>query len=75
MDPLCKIYNVDKKEAEHVFKELMIGINGQLSHFIDYKEHPQGVSFITFVTKGKISYAVRSIKNIYTTKYQKEWKI
>lgn len=38
----------------HDFEELIIGINGQLEHFIDYKTTLFEAPLISFVTKGKV---------------------
>ena len=65
MDELFKIYKVDAKEAEsikssinvphkHDFEELIIGLKGKLTHFIDYEVQEWDAPFISFVTKGKL---------------------
>lgn len=65
MDELFKIYKVDVNEAlrigrndnsphQHSFEELIIGLKGKLTHFIDYKTQDFDAPFATFVTKGKI---------------------
>lgn len=65
MESLFKIYKVGKAEVlriqdaenlphQHDFEELIIGIRGQIQHFIDYKTSTYTAPFITFVTKGKI---------------------
>lgn len=65
MNEVFKIYKVDKKEAlrigettnnphQHDFEELIIGMEGTLSHFIDYKLQTIDAPFISFVTKGKV---------------------
>lgn len=65
MNEIFKIYKIDKKEAlrigestnnphQHDFEELIIGLEGTLSHFIDYKLHTIDAPFISFVTKGKV---------------------
>jgi AraC family transcriptional activator of pobA len=38
----------------HDFEELIIGIEGQLEHFIDFKSTLFDAPFISFVTKGKV---------------------
>jgi len=38
----------------HDFEELLIGIEGQLEHFIDFKETTVKAPYISFVTKGKL---------------------
>ena len=65
MNELFKIYKVDHFEAEkidqspnnphqHDFEELIIGIKGQLMHFIDFETQTINAPFISFVSKGKI---------------------
>lgn len=65
MNDIFKIYKVDRDEViridanenlahEHNFEELIIGLEGGISHFIDYKSQVLEAPFISFVTKGKI---------------------
>src|SRR5690348_10979599 len=64
MLPLFKIFHVDKVAAEqiaadpdephqHEHEELIIGIEGTLEHFIDFKTTTFKAPFVSFVTKGK----------------------
>lgn len=64
MKEIFKIYQVDVAEAnriahsenhvhQHDFEELIIGIEGELEHFIDFKSETYPAPFISFVTKGK----------------------
>lgn len=65
MDQLFNIFRFSEAEAEktlsapdephdHDFEELIIGIDGELEHFIDFKTEKFVSPFISFVTKGKI---------------------
>ena len=65
MKEIFKIYQVDEAEAnriadsennihQHDFEELIIGLEGKLEHFIDFKSEIYAAPFISFVTKGKI---------------------
>lgn len=65
MQSLFKIYKVDQSEAlriaqevnnphQHDFEELIIGLQGQLTHFIDYQIQTVNAPFVNFVTKGKV---------------------
>jgi AraC-like DNA-binding protein len=65
MTETFKIFSVDTEEARrietipnephgHDYEELIIGIEGQLEHFIDFKTNVFDAPFISFVTKGKI---------------------
>lgn len=69
MDKLFQIFKIDEAEAKkisaipdpphkHDFEELIIGIEGQLEHFIDYASKTINTPFISFVTKGKVHRAV-----------------
>jgi len=64
LNVLFKIYQIDAAEAlriqqsqneihEHDFEELIIGVKGQLEHFIDFKTRTYDAPFISFVTQGK----------------------
>lgn len=65
MHDMIKIFTVDSVEAEkikgtlnephaHPFEELIIGVEGQLEHFIDFNTTILEAPFISFVTKGKV---------------------
>ncbi|MCC6401742.1 MAG: helix-turn-helix domain-containing protein [Flavobacteriales bacterium] len=65
MDPLFRMFRVDAAEAEriatapdephqHDFEELIIGVEGQLEHFIDFRTTTIAAPFVSFVTKGKV---------------------
>lgn len=65
MTSLFKIYKLDKDEAlrieqsennphQHDFEELIVGVRGRLTHFIDYQLETVDAPFVSFVTKGKI---------------------
>lgn len=65
MNETFKIFSVDVDEAKkieasenephsHDFEELIIGIEGQLEHFIDFKTSVFDAPFVSFVTKRKV---------------------
>jgi AraC-like DNA-binding protein len=65
MDQLFQIFRLGKTEAEkiisspdephdHNFEELIVGIEGEMEHFIDFKTEKFVSPFVSFVTKGKI---------------------
>lgn len=65
MDRLVKIFEVLAEEADqialepddphkHDFEELLIGTEGELDHFIDFKAQRIPAPYISFVTKGKV---------------------
>ncbi|MCW3789434.1 AraC family transcriptional regulator [Plebeiibacterium sediminum] len=47
----------------HDYEELIIGTNGQLEHFIDFKSTLYDAPLISFVTKGKVHLAKPKIKD------------
>jgi AraC family transcriptional activator of pobA len=60
-----RIYTVEATDAErigssvndphyHEFEELIIGVEGQLEHFIDFNTTVFDAPFVSFVTKGKV---------------------
>jgi len=64
LNGLFKIYKIDANEAlriqqskneihQHDFEELIIGVEGKLEHFIDFKTITYATPFISFVTQGK----------------------
>lgn len=65
MDQLFQIFRLGEAEAEkiisspdephdHNFEELIVGIEGEMEHFIDFKTEKFVSPFVSFVTKGKI---------------------
>ena len=65
MDQLFQIFKVTESDAKkiaaspdephnHEFEELIVGIKGELEHFIDFKTETFKAPFISFVTKGKV---------------------
>lgn len=76
MNKLFHIFRVDEEEAKkisgqpdkphnHDFEELLIGIHGELEHFIDFDATKTQAPFVSFVTKGKVH---RLIPRIYKGK-------
>ncbi|HLV51151.1 MAG TPA: AraC family transcriptional regulator [Flavobacterium sp.] len=65
MNKLFHIFKVNEAEAKkisaqpdephsHNFEELLIGVEGKLVHFIDFKKVTTQAPFISFITKGKV---------------------
>lgn len=65
MVDLFRIFHVDAADAQriaatpddphqHDFEELIIGVEGQLDHFIDFRTATIDAPFVSFVTKGKV---------------------
>lgn len=74
MEGLFKIYKIDYAEAkkiqgtanephQHQFEELIIGIQGMIEHFIDFKSEVYESPFVCFVTRGKIHRVVPLVKD------------
>lgn len=74
MNQFFNIYKVDSAEAakisaspdephHHDFEELIIGLEGELEHFIDFKSTTLDAPLVSFVTKGKVHRAIPKIKN------------
>ncbi|CAG0992700.1 Regulatory protein SoxS [Flavobacteriales bacterium] len=74
MNQLFKIFKVDEAEAtkisaspdephQHDFEELIIGMEGQLEHFIDFKNTTLDAPLVSFVTKGKVHRVIPQLKN------------
>lgn len=68
------IFQVDVAEANrinasenephhHDFEELIIGTEGQLEHFIDFKSSVLSAPFVSFVTRGKVHRAKPIVQN------------
>ncbi len=64
MEELFKMFVIGTEEAEiisvnppkphnHEFEELLVGVKGQVEHFLDYKTTQLKAPFVSFVTQGK----------------------
>lgn len=47
----------------HDFEELIVGTDGEIEHFIDFKSAELSSPFISFVTKGKMHRVLTKLKN------------
>ncbi len=74
MNQLFQIFTISEQDADkisaspdkphnHDFEELIIGVDGQLEHFIDFNKTIFDAPFISFVTKGKTHRAIPQTKN------------
>ncbi|WP_100614563.1 AraC family transcriptional regulator [Confluentibacter citreus] len=74
MNQLFKIFKVNEEEAtkisaspdephQHDFEELIIGIEGQIEHFIDFKTTTITAPLVSFVTKGKVHRIIPKLNN------------
>src|SRR5690348_4787699 len=48
-----KIASAPNNPHQHDYEELIVGIEGQIEHFIDFKTTVITAPFVSFVTKGK----------------------
>ncbi len=74
MNQLFGIFKVDEVDAakiiaspdpphQHDFEELIIGIEGELEHFIDFNTTTLDAPLVSFVTKGKVHRVIPKAKN------------
>lgn len=74
MNQLFNIFKVDTTDAtkisaspdephHHDYEELIIGIDGQLEHFIDFTTTLLDAPLVSFVTKGKVHRVIPKVKN------------
>jgi hypothetical protein len=88
MDKLFHIFRLNKEEAgkiagstddphNHDFEELIVGMEGELEHFIDFKSEKFISPFISFVTKGKVHRVKPGIKddkfNIWVIEFRSDF--
>lgn len=88
MNQFFKIYQVDETEAKilsaspeephkHDFEEVIIGIQGKMEHFIDFKTTINNAPFVSFVTKGKMHRAIPQLKdgkcNFWVIRFKSEF--
>jgi len=74
MKELFKIFKIDEEGAikissspdephQHNYEELIVGMHGQLEHFIDFKTTIIDAPVVSFVTKGKLHRVIPKLKN------------
>ena len=74
MNQLFQIFKVDEDEVRniagapnephtHDYEELVIGLEGEVEHFIDFRSNTFEAPFISFVTKGKVHRLKPGIRN------------
>ncbi len=74
MDQLFTIFRLDEAGAQkiaaapdephlHDYEELIVGITGQLEHFIDFKTITLDAPLVSFVTKGKVHRVIPKLKD------------
>jgi AraC family transcriptional regulator, transcriptional activator of pobA len=88
MNQLFNIFNLTSEQAreialspdaphDHDFEELIVGLEGELEHFIDFKSAKFISPFISFVTKGKVHSVKPLIKdgkfNIWVIEFKSEF--
>lgn len=61
----------------HDYEELIIGVEGDIQHFIDYKTVNLSAPFVSFVTSGKVHaikpFAINGKCNIWALKFKSEF--
>ncbi len=62
-DDVKKVAASVNEPHNHEFEELIVGIEGVLEHFIDFKTTTLDAPFVSFVTKGKVHRVKPGIKN------------
>ncbi len=72
-----KILSSPDKPHDHDFEELIVGMEGELEHFIDFKSEKFISPFVSFITKGKVHRVKPSIKddkfNIWVMEFRSEF--
>ncbi|MEO8151047.1 MAG: helix-turn-helix transcriptional regulator [Bacteroidia bacterium] len=62
-DDVKKITTSPNEPHHHDYEELLVGIAGELEHFIDFKSNTFTAPFVSFVTKGKVHRVKPGIKD------------
>jgi AraC-like DNA-binding protein len=74
MNELFKIFLLTEERASeiasmpdephfHDYEELLVGVEGSLEHFIDFKQEEFDAPYISYVTKGKVHRVIPRLKN------------
>lgn len=61
----------------HNYEEILIGIEGQIEHFIDFESKTIKSPFVSFITKGKVHRLIPKLKNnkcdLWVIRFQSEF--
>lgn len=72
-----RIQTSENKPHTHDYEELLIGVEGQLEHLIDFGSVKMDAPFVSFVTKGKVHRVVPYLKdgkcNIWGIRFKSEF--
>jgi AraC family transcriptional activator of pobA len=74
MNELFYVFKISEADAKqiatspdephhHDYEELLVGMEGALEHFIDFRSETFNAPFISFVTKGKVHRVIPKIRN------------
>jgi len=76
-EDVIRIQSSENVPHTHEYEELLIGVEGQLEHFIDYESTKMDAPFVSFVTKGKVHRVVPYLKdgkcNIWAIRFKSEF--
>lgn len=88
MNKLFQIFKIGSEEAikisaspdephQHDYEELVVGMEGQLEHFIDFQNTVLNAPLVSFVTKGKVHRAIPKLKdgkcNMWVLRFKSEF--
>ncbi|RKD91628.1 helix-turn-helix domain-containing protein [Mangrovibacterium diazotrophicum] len=74
MNETFRIFQLSPEDVEHIqasenephthdYEELLLGVEGQLEHFIDFESSKMDAPFVSFVAKGKVHRVIPYLKN------------
>jgi AraC-like DNA-binding protein len=58
-----EIASMPDEPHSHDYEELLVGMDGALEHFIDFKQEEFNAPYISYVTKGKVHRVIPRLKN------------
>lgn len=76
-EDVARIAVSENEPHSHDYEELLVGVDGQVEHFIDFKAQILDAPFISFVTKGKVHRVIPKLKdgkcNIWAIRFRSEF--
>lgn len=58
-----RIQTSENEPHVHDYEELLIGVEGELEHFIDFESTKMNAPYVSFITRGKIHRVIPYLKN------------
>ena len=76
-EDVSRIRASENEPHVHDYEELLIGVKGQLEHFIDFESTRMDAPFVSFITRGKVHRVIPGLQNgqcnIWAVRFKSEF--